>query len=115
MQWRMLQQDHSEDFVIATGRQESVRRFVELAAQKIGWGGITCEGDRLEEVGRRADSGAVVVRIEPRYFRPAEVDTRWGIPQRRGRNWAGPLPPRWSSWWLRWSRPIMRRPARKRC
>ena len=57
MQWRMLQQDHPEDFVIATGRQESVRRFIELAAQKIGCGGIPWEGDGLEEVGRRADSG----------------------------------------------------------
>ena len=80
MQWLMLQQDHPEDFVIATGRQESVRRFIELAAQKIGWGGITWEGDGLEEVGRRTDSGTVVVRIDPRYFRPAEVETLLGEP-----------------------------------
>ncbi len=80
MQWRMLQQDHPEDFVIATGRQESVRRFIELAAEKIGWGGITWEGAALEEVGRRADSGAVVVQIDPRYFRPAEVETLLGDP-----------------------------------
>ena len=80
MQWRMLQQDHPEDFVIATGRQESVRRFIELAAEKIGWGSIIWEGDALTEVGRRADSGAVVVRIDPRYFRPAEVETLLGDP-----------------------------------
>jgi len=76
----MLQQDHPEDFVIATGRQESVRRFIELAAEKIGWGSIIWEGDALTEVGRRADSGAVVVRIDPRYFRPAEVETLLGDP-----------------------------------
>ena len=73
MQWLMLQQDKPEDFVIATGRQESVRRFIELSAQYLGWGGICWEGNGLEEVGRRSDSGAVVVRIDPRYFRPTEV------------------------------------------
>ena len=80
MQWRMLQQDAPEDFVIATGRQESVRRFIELTAISIGWGGIEWEGKGLEEIGRRPDTGAVVVRIDPRYFRPAEVDTLLGDP-----------------------------------
>ena len=80
MQWRMLQQDTPEDFVIATGRQESVRRFIELTAISIGWGGIHWEGEGLKEIGRRADTGAVVVRIDPRYFRPAEVDTLLGDP-----------------------------------
>ncbi len=80
MQWRMLQQDAPEDFVIATGRQESVRRFIELTAISIGWGGIDWEGKGLEEIGRRPDTGAVVVRIDPRYFRPAEVDTLLGDP-----------------------------------
>ena len=85
MQWRMLQQDQPEDFVIATGRQESVRRFIELAAQHLGWSdsndSVICwEGDGLDEVGRRADTGAVVVRIDPRYFRPAEVETLLGDP-----------------------------------
>ena len=67
MQWRMLQQDSPEDFVIATGRQETVRRFIELSAEKIGWGGINWEGEGLEELGHRADTGDVVVRIDPRY------------------------------------------------
>lgn len=92
MQWRMLQQDSPEDFVIATGRQESVRRFIELAALELGWGGersgtpaapaILWEGEGRQEVGRRADTGAIVVRIDPRYFRPAEVDTLLGDPTR---------------------------------
>ncbi|NDE22056.1 MAG: GDP-mannose 4,6-dehydratase [Synechococcaceae bacterium WB9_3_282] len=73
MQWRMLQQEQPEDFVIATGRQESVRRFIELSAAELGWGTINWDGEGLEAVGRRADTGAVVVRIDPRYFRPAEV------------------------------------------
>ena len=83
MQWRMLQQQGTpEDFVIATGRQESVRRFIELAAAELGWGGIQWDGDGLHEIGRRADTGAVVVRIDPRYFRPAEVETLLGDPTR---------------------------------
>ncbi len=80
MQWRMLQQERPEDFVIATGRQESVRRFIELAAQELGWGGIEWSGEGLEEQGRRAGSDEVVVRIDPRYFRPAEVETLLGDP-----------------------------------
>ena len=80
MQWRMLQQDTPEDFVIATGRQESVRRFIELTAQQLGWGAMRWEGSGLQECGMRADTGAVVVRIDPRYFRPAEVETLLGDP-----------------------------------
>ena len=83
MQWRMLQQESPpEDLVIATGRQESVRRFIELAASKLGWGGIDWQGEGLEEKGRRADTGDVVLRIDPRYFRPAEVETLLGDPSR---------------------------------
>ena len=80
MQWRMLQQEGPpEDFVIATGRQESVRRFIELAAEALGWGVMKWEGQGLLEVGRRS-TGEVVVRIDPRYFRPAEVETLLGDP-----------------------------------
>ena len=82
MQWLMLQQDTPEDYVIATGRQESVRRFIELTATQLGWGSMQWEGSGLEEVGRRSDTGAIVVRIDPRYFRPAEVDTLLGDPQK---------------------------------
>jgi GDPmannose 4,6-dehydratase len=80
MQWRMLQQDQPEDFVIATGRQESVRRFIELTAEQLGWGPMRWEGSGLQECGMRADTGAAVVRIDPRYFRPAEVETLLGDP-----------------------------------
>ena len=85
MQWRMLQQATPEDFVIATGRQESVRRFIELTALELGWGGIAWSGEGLAETGTRLDSGDVVVRIDPRYFRPAEVDTLLGDPGRAHR------------------------------
>ena len=79
MQWLMLQQEQPEDFVIATGRQESVRFFIELTAQQLGWGSMNWDGGTAE-VRRRGDTGAVVVCIDPRYFRPAEVDTLLGDP-----------------------------------
>ena len=79
MQWRMLQQESPEDFVIATGRQESVRHFIELAAAEVGWGEILWEGEGIQEIGKRS-TGEVVVRIDPRYFRPAEVETLLGDP-----------------------------------
>ena len=88
MQWRMLQQDEPSDYVIATGRQESVRKFIELSAKAIGWNkeangpGIVWEGEGLEEVGIRADNGKIVVRIDPRYFRPCEVETLFGDPSK---------------------------------
>jgi len=82
MQWRMLQQESPEDFVIATGRQESVRRFIELTAAQLGWGAMQWQGSGLEELGIRSDTGAVVVRIDPRYFRPAEVETLLGDPSK---------------------------------
>jgi len=76
----MLQQPGiPEDFVIATGRQESVRRFIELTALELGWGALQWEGTGVQETGRRS-SGEVVVRIDPRYFRPAEVETLLGDP-----------------------------------
>ena len=79
MQWLMLQQEHPEDYVIATGRCESVRKFIEISAKNLNWninGGpaIIWEGNGLEEKGRRADTNEIVIRIDPRYFRPTEVD-----------------------------------------
>ena len=82
MQWLMLQQKLPEDFVIATGRQESVRRFIELTAYQLGWGPMQWDGEGTAEVGRRGDTGEVVVRIDPRYFRPAEVETLLGDPRK---------------------------------
>ena len=84
MQWLMLQQDKPEDFVIATGRQETVRRFIELAAKNIGWNkepngqGIKWEGKGLNEVGRRSDTNEIVIKIDQRYFRPTEVESLLG-------------------------------------
>jgi GDPmannose 4,6-dehydratase len=86
MQWRMLQQDTPEDYVIATGRQESVRRFIELTARELGWGGIEWQGTGIQERGLRCDTGATVVQIDPRYFRPAEVETLLGDPSKAHRN-----------------------------
>jgi len=85
MQWLMLQQDTPEDYVIATGRQQSVRRFIELTAAELCWGGIHWQGEGVEEIGIRNDNGAVVVRIDPRYFRPAEVETLLGDPSKAHR------------------------------
>jgi GDPmannose 4,6-dehydratase len=80
-QWLMLQQPHPEDFVIATGEQHSVREFVELAAREAGMR-IAWHGAGQEERGIDAKSGRTVVRIDPRYFRPAEVDTLLGDPSK---------------------------------
>ena len=78
MQWMMLQQERPEDFVIATGKQESVRKFVELTAIELGWQGIKWEGVGMDEVGRRMDNGEIVIKIDKNYFRPSEVETLLG-------------------------------------
>jgi len=86
MQWLMLQQDKPEDFVIASGVQHSVREFVELAAKKIGFD-IKFEGAGESEVGivssvvndeLKLNIGDVIVRVDPRYYRPTEVETLLG-------------------------------------
>tara|TARA_B100000886_G_scaffold319190_1_gene259763 strand:- start:2546 stop:3685 length:1140 start_codon:yes stop_codon:yes gene_type:complete len=88
MQWRMLQKEKPTDYVIATGRQESVRKFIELSAKALGWNkdknseGIIWERDGLKEIGLRADNGKVVIKIDPRYFRPCEVDNLLGDPSK---------------------------------
>ena len=78
MQWRMLQQEDPEDYVIATGKQSSVRQFIELSAKALNWGGIKWEGSGINEIGRRKDSNQTVIKIDPKYFRPAEVDSLLG-------------------------------------
>ena len=78
MQWRMLQLDQPDDFVIATGQQTSVREFIELSAKALNWGGISWEGEGIDELGKRKDNGEIVIRIDPKYFRPAEVHTLLG-------------------------------------
>jgi GDPmannose 4,6-dehydratase len=78
-QWLMLQQDVPEDFVIATGRQHSVRDFVVAAGTQLGMR-IEWKGTGVEEEGIDKKSGRTLVRIDPRYFRPTEVETLLGDP-----------------------------------
>lgn len=77
MQWLMLQQEQPEDFVIATGEQYSVRQFVEQVALRLGMQ-LRWEGAGVDEKGVDAISGRIVVAIDPRYFRPTEVETLLG-------------------------------------
>ena len=78
MQWLMLQQDTPEDFVIATGVQYSVRDFVDAAAAELGMK-IRWEGSGVDEKGYDA-AGKCIVQVDPRYFRPTEVETLLGDP-----------------------------------
>ena len=78
-QWMMLQQDQAEDYVIATGRQISVRRFVELACAEAGIA-LRWSGSGVNEIGTDSATGAIIVRIDPKYFRPTEVETLLGDP-----------------------------------
>jgi GDPmannose 4,6-dehydratase len=80
MMWLMLQQPTAEDFVIATGEQFSVRQFVDAAAQEIGIG-ITWKGKGVDEKGYDA-SGNCIVSVDPKYFRPTEVEALLGDPSK---------------------------------
>jgi len=79
-QWLMLQQEKPEDFVIATGVQYSVRQFVDAAAREIDIQ-ITWSGQGVEETGTD-QNGKVIVKVDPRYFRPTEVETLLGDPSK---------------------------------
>ena len=83
VQWMMLQNKNAEDYVIATGRMETVRKFCELAAAELGWGsgetgGLYWQGKKENEVGIRKDTGEIVIKIDKRYYRPTEVDELLG-------------------------------------
>ncbi len=78
-QWLMLQQDIPDDYVIATGEQHSVREFVERAAAELGIV-LRWEGEGVAERGIDARSGRCLVAVDPRYFRPTEVETLLGNP-----------------------------------
>lgn len=80
MQWLMLQQEQPDDFVIATGVQYSVRDFVNAAAKELDMQ-ITWQGNGVEETGADA-RGNVIVKVDPRYFRPTEVETLLGDPSK---------------------------------
>jgi len=77
MQWLMLQQDEPDDYCISTGVQHSVREFVEAAFKEVGIG-VRWDGEGVEEKGYDADSGRLLVEVDPRYFRPTEVETLLG-------------------------------------
>lgn len=78
-QWMILQQEEPDDFVIATGEQHSVRDFVNIAANHLGMQ-LAWSGKGVDETATDENSGKVVVRIDPRYFRPTEVETLLGDP-----------------------------------
>ena len=84
MQWMMLQQDQPEDFVIATGVQYSVRQFINWTAQALGVQ-LNWEGEGVNEVAYW--SGKAIVRIDPRYFGPTEVETLLGDPTKAFKTW----------------------------
>jgi GDPmannose 4,6-dehydratase len=82
--WRMLQQDQPDDYVLATGRMHTVRRFVELAFAEIDTE-IVWSGAGVDEMGACSRSGRVLVRVDPSYFRPTEVDLLLGDPAKANR------------------------------
>ncbi len=79
--WRILQYEEPDDFVLATGETHAVREFVELAFAEVGRD-IVWEGAGIDEVGRDQATGQVLVRIDPRYFRPTEVELLIGDPSK---------------------------------
>ena len=76
MQWLMLQQKEADDFVIATGKQYSVREFLEIGCKKLGMS-VTWQGEGVDEKGYDAN-GQCIVAVDPQYFRPTEVETLLG-------------------------------------
>ena len=81
MQWLMLQQEAPDDYVIATGDQHSVREFVQTAARELGLA-LAFEGEGVDERGVNLANGKTVVSVDPRYFRPTEVETLLGDPSK---------------------------------
>ncbi|HZT87357.1 MAG TPA: GDP-mannose 4,6-dehydratase [Stellaceae bacterium] len=79
--WRILQHDAPDDFVLATGECHSIREFVERAFEEVGVA-IAWRGSGLDEIGIDARSGRVLVKVDPRYFRPTEVDILQGDPSK---------------------------------
>ncbi len=92
--WRMLQHNEPDTFVLATGQMQSVRRFVELAFAAVGIT-LAWRGAGVDEIGVDAVSGATRVRINPAFYRPAEVDRLLGDPSKRRPGSAGRPRRRW--------------------
>ena len=82
--WLMLQQDKPDDFVLATGEAHTVREFVQIAFEKLGIK-IKWEGQGIDELGINQDNGEVIVKVDPKYFRPTEVDILLGDPSKAKR------------------------------
>ncbi|QPC43682.1 GDP-mannose 4,6-dehydratase [Kaustia mangrovi] len=82
--WRILQQDTPDDYVLATGEKRSVRAFVEAAFAEIGMA-VDWQGEGLDETGRDARTGQTLVEVDPRYFRPTEVELLLGDPSKAQR------------------------------
>ena len=82
--WRMLQQDTPDDYVLATNETHTVREFVEMAFHEAGIA-VEWRGEGVEEKGYDAKSGRLLVDVDPRYFRPAEVELLWGDPSKAER------------------------------
>jgi GDPmannose 4,6-dehydratase len=80
----MLQQDEPDDYVIATGKQYTVREFINIAAEKLQMS-ITWKGEGVDEKAVLAETGKVIVAVDPRYFRPTEVETLLGDPSKAKR------------------------------
>jgi GDPmannose 4,6-dehydratase len=91
--WRILQQDKPDDYVLATGETHSVREFVELSFAEVGIA-IEWKGGGVDEKGRDKKSGRVLVEVDPRYFRPTEVDLLIGDPAKAKRilGWSATTP-----------------------
>ena len=79
--WRIVQQDEADDFVLATGETQTVRSFVDAAFKEVD-ADIEWSGDGVDEIGVDKASGRVLVRVDPRYFRPTEVDILIGDPSK---------------------------------
>lgn len=79
--WMMLQQEEPDDFVLATGETHTVREFCELSFKHLGYD-LAWKGEGINEIGYDKKSGKTFIQIDPRYFRPAEVDLLWGDPSK---------------------------------
>lgn len=79
--WLMLQQDKPEDFVIATGETHTIREFIELAANELGFD-IEWSGEGVDEIGVDKNTGKMIIKVNPRFFRPVEVDVLLGNPKK---------------------------------
>jgi GDPmannose 4,6-dehydratase len=82
--WLMLQQEQAEDYVIATGETYSVRTFAEMVFQRLGMP-LEWQGSGTDEIGVNTNNGETIIRIDPKYFRPAEVDLLLGDPTKARR------------------------------